>query len=74
MIVLFSVDKDFPIKLNTKCQPKTFWGYDCIEQFCKWLFQPKNEKLIVIGHNGGKFDHHFIANYMIIFMVSFIIS
>ena len=56
---------------------KSYFGIDSIEQFCNYLFKELDEKVKnlnsekfkynyrVIAHNGGKFDTHFIINYLL---------
>jgi hypothetical protein len=35
------------------------------DKFCEWLFQKKHKGFTAIAHNGGKYDVHFIKQYML---------
>ena len=44
----------------------SFDGYNCIEQFCNFLFRDKtNRNSTVIAHNGGGYDNKFILNWAV---------
>jgi hypothetical protein len=40
-----------------------FWGDDCVSQFFDFL-ATITEPLIIYAHNGGKFDFHFLLDYV----------
>ena len=43
-------------------QPEVFFDN---ESFCKWIFQKKHKGYTFVAHNGGRYDFHFIRQYMI---------
>lgn len=57
---------------------KVFEGRNCIEDFCKWIFNEvrkkininvkkidsTNPKIFVVAHNGKAYDFHFILQYL----------
>lgn len=37
-----------------------FYGLDCVQQFCYWIFREQHCNSILFAHNGSGFDFHFI--------------
>ena len=46
-------------------ETKYFYGYDCLDEFCKWLFQPANSNSTVIAHNQAGYDGKFVLSWCI---------
>jgi len=44
-------------------QENVFKGEDCVQDFCKFLFNKKMENTTAIAHNSRGFDSHFILKY-----------
>jgi len=36
-----------------------------VEAFCGWLFQKRHKGYTCVAHNGGKYDMHFVKQYML---------
>jgi hypothetical protein len=37
-----------------------FYGYNCVDDFCEWLFTEENRNTTVMAHNGAGYDFKFI--------------
>lgn len=42
---------------------RVFWGADCVAQLCCFIFSLKKPH-IIYAHNGGKFDFHFMLDFL----------
>ena len=49
----------------SECLTDTFSynGYDAVDKFCDWLFQPKHSHTTVIAHNQAGYDGTFILQW-----------
>lgn len=57
--------RDFNV-ICGRCGPSEllFEGPNCLDQFCKFLFNKKMQHSIAIAHNAKGFDAHFIIQYL----------
>jgi len=44
-------------------ESKSFPGYDCVNEFCTWLFDTKNKDSTVFAHNSAGYDSKFILSW-----------
>lgn len=65
---LFCVDNMFGEKLSQRCaetcRAYTFYGENCAEEFCKFLFEESNSRCVVIAHNASAYDTYLILPYL----------
>jgi hypothetical protein len=40
-----------------------FTGYDCCNDFCKWLFDKQSKDCTIMAHNGAGYDNKFILQW-----------
>jgi hypothetical protein len=57
------VPKPFCVEFYSDEQTAQFWGDDCAEQLCAFL-DKLPEPHLIYAHNGGKFDFHFLHEYI----------
>lgn len=57
------VPKPFCVEFYSDEITQQFWGDDCSEQLCAFLDKLDHPHLIY-AHNGGKFDFHFLHEYI----------
>jgi hypothetical protein len=43
----------------------SFTGYDCCNDFCKWLFDKQNKDSTIMAHNGAGYANNFILQWCI---------
>ena len=43
----------------------SFYGYNCVDDFCEWLFTEANRNTTVMAHNGAGYDFKFILHWRI---------
>jgi len=50
-----------------KCLIKSsnFYDYNCVDDFCEWLFTEENRNTTVMAHNGAGYDFKFILQWCI---------
>lgn len=60
------VPEPFVVELWDDINSHVFWGDDCVEQLICFLEAEEAEGRIylIYAHNGGKFDFHFLFNYI----------
>jgi hypothetical protein len=44
-------------------EKKIFEGYDCLKEFCLWLFSEENANSTAIAHNQAGYDGKFVLSY-----------
>ncbi len=42
---------------------RKFWGYDCMNEFCNWLFSDYNRGSTVFAHNAAGYDSKFVLKH-----------
>jgi hypothetical protein len=57
------VVRPFCCQFYTDGLTEVFWGDDCIEKFAAWL-ENQPRRYMIFAHNGGKFDFHFLHEYI----------
>lgn len=57
------VPAPFAIEFYSDKYTEVFWGDDCISRCMTWL-EKLEEEYIIFAHNGGKFDFHFMHEYI----------
>ena len=66
--------KTYPKSLDFKQPPcpetcghreRVFKGFDCAQNFCKWLCTKAHSGFTVLAHNGKGYDFHFIIHYLL---------
>ena len=40
-----------------------FDGYNCMNDFCNWLFDAKNKNSMVFAHNAAGYDNKFVIKW-----------
>lgn len=61
------VPKPFCACLDDGSQSRVFWGDDCAAQLVEFIieyYQDEAENVVIYAHNGGKFDFHFLLEYL----------
>jgi hypothetical protein len=46
-------------------ESERFYGSDCCDKFCNWLFREENKYCTVLAHNQGGYDGKFILSWML---------
>lgn len=57
------VPEPFCVEFYSDKHTEVFWGDDCAKQFVDWL-KTLDEPYTIYAHNGGKFDFHFLHEYI----------
>lgn len=57
------VPKPFCVEFYTPDYTAAFWGDDCTEQLIEYV-RGLEQQYIIYAHNGGKFDFHFMHDYL----------
>lgn len=58
------VPKPFAVEFHSQDETFVAWGDDCVKKLVEFLADDNRERYIIWAHNGGKFDFHFLFDYI----------